>query len=177
MTTVTTARILADKALQRACGQECVEWAVSMLEQGHDGHYLSMLAGTCPPFNHFEIADYRDRSLRELGITDISKEAAVTAFSVEQLRLALAGEVDLIATITLIKDLCIEREYQRNIFDFYLLYCAYADLQESEVQWYWKGATRGNIVSIIRARAEVFLQSSEDIEPGAAANRAGRHSP
>jgi len=158
MATITTARILAAKALQQTCGQECVDWAISMLEQGHDGHYLTMLAGTSPPFNHFEVADYRDRSLRELRITDISDEAAVAAFSAEHLRLALAGEADLIATVTFIKDLCIARDYQGDIYDFYLLYFAYTDLQESEVQWYWEGATRENIVSIIRDRAEVFLQ-------------------
>ena len=65
-----------------------------------------------------------------------------------------------IATLTIIKDLCIARDYQRDIYDFYLLYFAYTDLQESEVQWYWEGATRENIASIVRDRAEVFLQST-----------------
>ena len=160
MATITTARILADKALQQTCGQECVDWAISMLEQGRDGHYLTMLAGTSPPFNHFEVADYRDRSLRELGITDISDSAAVTTYAAEHLRLALAGEADLISTLNVIKDLCIARDYQSDIYDFYTLYFAYTDLQESDFQWYWQGATRENIVSIIRNRAEAFLQST-----------------
>jgi hypothetical protein len=161
MATITTARILADKALQETCGQECADWAVSMLEQGNDGHYLAILAGTSPPFHHFEIADYRDRALRELGIPDISHSAAVTAYSAERLRLALGGEADLFATLALIKDLCVARDYQPDIYDFYLLYFAYADLEDSEVQWYWEDATRENIVSIIRDRAESFIQSTE----------------
>jgi len=160
MPTITTPRILADKALQETCGQECVDWAISMLEQGRDGHYLTMLAGMSPPFNHFEVADYRDRALRELGIIEISDSAAVTTYAAEQLRLALAGEADLIATLSVIKDLCIARDYQSDIYDFYTLYFAYTDLQESNFQWYWQGATRENIVSIIRNRAEAFLQSS-----------------
>jgi hypothetical protein len=160
MATITTARILAEKALQATCGQECVDWAVSMLEQGRDGHYLTMLAGMSPPLNHFEVADYRDRSLRELGIANISDSEAVAAYSAEHLRLALAGEVDLISTLSVIKDLCIAHDYQRDIYDFYTLYFAYTDLQESDFQWYWEGATRENIVSIIRRRAEVFLQSA-----------------
>lgn len=160
MATITTARILADKALRQTCGQECVDWAISMLEQGRDGHYLRMLAGTSPPFNHFEVADYRDRSLRELGITDISDSAAITTYAAERLRLALAGEVDLASTLRTIKDLYVGADYLRDIYDFYLLYFAYTDLQESEFQWYWPDATRENITSIIHGRAEAFFQST-----------------
>lgn len=160
MATITTARILAEKALQGTCGQECIDWAVSMLEQGQDGRYLTMLAGMAPPLNHFEVADYRDRSLRELGIADIGDAEAVTAYAVEHLRIALAGEADLISTLSALKDLCIANDYQRNLYDFYELYFAYTDLQESDVQWYWQGATRENIVSIIRRRAEEFVRSA-----------------
>jgi hypothetical protein len=65
-----TTRLLASKALRRPCGQECVDWAVSMLEQGFDGRYLGILAGLTPPFNPFDLADLRDRALKELGISD-----------------------------------------------------------------------------------------------------------
>lgn len=161
MAIITTAPILADKALQRTCGQECVDWAVSMLEQGHDNPGITMLAGLSPPFNHFEVAGYRDRSLRELGITDVSDSIAVTTYVAERLRLALSGEADLAATLCVIKDLCVARDYPRDIYDFYLLYFAHTDLQESEFQWYWPEATRENIVSIIRQRAEAFFQSTQ----------------
>lgn len=141
-------------------GHNCVDWAISILEQGRDGRYLAMLAGISPPFNHFEIADYLDYSLRELGLTGISDSAAVTTYAAEQLRLTLAGEADLTSTLGIIKDLYVARDFQRELYDFYLLYFAYTDLQESEVQWYWEGATRENIVSIIRDRAKAFLEST-----------------
>lgn len=163
MAIITTARILADKALQQTCGQECVDWALAMLEQGRGGHYTAMLAGLTPPFNHFEVVAYRDHSLRELGIADIADAAAVSTYAAEHLRLALAGEADLISTLGVIKDLCIARDYQKDIQDFYLLYFAYTDLQESEVQWYWEGANRENIVSLIRQRAEAFVQSAGSV--------------
>ena len=160
MATITTARILADKALQETCGQECVDWAISMLEQGRDGHHLTMLAGMSPPFNHFELADYRDRSLRELGITDITDSAAITTYAAERLRLALAGKADLASTLRTIKDLYVGADYLRDLRDFYLLYFAYTDLQESEFQWYWPDANRENITSLIHDRAEAFLRST-----------------
>jgi hypothetical protein len=111
-----------------------------------------------PPYNHFELADLRDRSLRELGISDLDDSMAVRTFAAERLRLALAGEVDLIETISTIKDLCIAQNYLKELYDFYLLYWAYSDLRDSECQWYWQGATRDNVESLIRQRAEQFLR-------------------
>ena len=128
-----------------------------MLEEGRDGHNLTMLAGMLPPYNHFEMAALRDRALRELGIADLDPEVAVRTFATERLRLALAGEHDLIEVVREIKDLCIGNKYQKEIFDFYLLYFAYEDLQFRDIQWYWPGATRENIESLIRQRAEQFL--------------------
>src|SRR5262245_9133475 len=90
MTKISTAHILADKALQESCGQNCVDWAITMLEQGHDGHNLMMLAGMLPPYNHFEIAALRDRALHELRIGDLDPSVAIRTFAVERLRLALA---------------------------------------------------------------------------------------
>ena len=104
MPTVTTARILADKALHHFCGQECVDWAITMPEQGHDGRSLAMLAGMSPPLDHFQLAEYRDQSLHELGIAEMSESAAVTTYVAERLRLALNGEADLGTTLRTIKD-------------------------------------------------------------------------
>jgi hypothetical protein len=160
---VTTAHILADKALDEPCGQTCVDWAITMLEQGHDGHYLTRLAGMLPPYNHFELADLRDRALREQGIPDVDDSAAVRAFAAERLRLALAGEIELMTAVEAVADLCIARDYAKELFDFYLLYFAYIDLRDSDIQWYWQGATRENIDAISRQRAVEFLrETSED---------------
>jgi hypothetical protein len=157
MAKVTTARILADKALQMTCDQQCVDWAITMLEEGRDGHYLLMLAGMLPPHNHFELADLRDRSLVELAIPDLDPSSAVRIFAAERLRTALAGEAGLIETLGIIKDLCVAQNYQKELYDFYLLYEAYVDLRDSQHQWYWEGASRENIGLLIRQRAEQFL--------------------
>src|SRR5262245_27144451 len=93
MAKITTAHMLADKALEELCGRNCVDWAIAMLEEGRDGHHLTMLAGMLPPYNHFEIAALRDRTLEELGIADLDPDMAVRTFAAERLRLALAGEL------------------------------------------------------------------------------------
>ncbi len=162
MAKITTAHILAGKALQESCGQNCVDWAISMLEEGRDGHNLTMLAGMLPPYNHFEMAALRDRTLCELGIADLDAELAVRTFAVERLRLALEGDFNLMEAVREIKDLCIANNYQKDVYDFYLLFFAYVDLEFREMQYYWPGATRENIESIFRKRAEQFVANPSE---------------
>lgn len=52
-----TVEILARRRLDRECGQECVDWAIGMLEHGYgyDSKSLRALAGLTPPFHHFEM--------------------------------------------------------------------------------------------------------------------------
>lgn len=157
MAKISTAHILADKALQQSCGQNCVDWAITMLEDGRDGHNLTMLAAMLPPYNHFEMAALRDRALQELGFADLDADVAVRTFAIERLRLALTGEANLIDAVCEVKDLCIANNYQKELFDFYLLHFAYVDLRDHGSQWYWPGATRQNIEATIGEHVEQFL--------------------
>jgi hypothetical protein len=164
MSKVTTTRILAYKALQVPCGRECVDWAISKLEEGKSGHHLAMLAGMVAPFNHFEMADLRDRAMRELGVPERSDVLAVEAYAAERLRRALAGEDDLGDALRVVKDLCVAQGMCRELRDFYLLYFAHSDLQEYGTQRYWPGATRENILSIIAQRsAELVARYPPDL--------------
>ena len=130
-----------------------------MLETGHDGDYLVRLAGMLPPHNHFEIADMRDRVLQELGHSDDSPTDAIRPYSVELLESALNGQSELLDALAIVKDLCIANDYRSDIYDFYLLYYAHCDLQETDIQYYWPDATRENIVAVIRERADAFVRT------------------
>jgi hypothetical protein len=133
-----------------------------MLEKGSSGNYLQMLASLTEPFNHFEVAEYRDRSLGELGVAELDDEEAVTLYAAEQLRLAVESKQDLLLTLKTVKNLSVALDNPKKLYDFYLLYFAYAHLLESEVQWYWEGADRSNIQAIIRERINVFLLLTGD---------------
>ncbi len=158
MAGVTTERILADKVLQKTCGQECVDWAIRMLEEGYDGECLSRLWGMVPPFNHFEIASLRDHALAELGIHEIAPSVALSRYATEILSTGLSGEIELVDAISIVKDLCLANDYQDDLFDFYELYFAYADLEEEDFSYYCRGATRESILEIIRERAHAFVR-------------------
>jgi len=157
MPSVSTTEILARRALQRPCGQDCVDWAIGMLERGYSSRNLLMLAGMSEPLNHFELAEMRDRALAETNPPEVALEDPLGAFAAELLGAALRGERPLLDAVGQIKDLSIELGYPRELNDFYLLYFAWEDLRQSDQQWYWDGATRENIEALIREHAEKFV--------------------
>jgi len=159
MAKVTTACIQTRKVIQATCGQECVDWAIGLLEVGHDSHYLRLLIGMSPPFNHFEVTSYRDGLLKELGLSEFDPATCICEYSKEQMQKTLDGELDLIETLEEVSFLHESNGYIRGIQDFYLLCSAYEELQGTLHQWYWPGATLENIHSLVRAKMKKFVGS------------------
>jgi hypothetical protein len=157
MLPVTTARILTDKALQETCGRQCVDWAIGLLERGQDSPHLRQLAGMLPPYNHFEIAALRDRTIEELKIAEVAPAEVIREYAAEVIRCALDGDLDVIIALKIVADLCVADKYPPDLMDFYCLYFAHIDLQDGGMQWYWNGATRDNIDEIFRELAQQFV--------------------
>jgi hypothetical protein len=149
---MTTTKLLAFKALERPCGQECIDWAIGMLEQGVEHKSVTILAGMTPPFNHFEIASLRDRALADLKVTELPRSHAVKAYVAELALQALADDKDLLHFLKELTNLCIAEDYPSELSDFYRLYFAWLDLRERGVQFYWPGATQENIEQLVRDR-------------------------
>lgn len=143
-----------------ALGQECVDWAASLLEDGHDGRSLRILAGLTPPLNAFEVAERRDAALMELGFNPLDSGDPVRDYAGEILLDGLHGNIAMTAALSLVSELCIATNHRNDLMDFYLLHYAEADLREAEIQFYWNGATRANIASIIRERALAFVATT-----------------
>ncbi len=157
----TTTRILADRILQRACGEPCVEWAIGLLEDGYEQLPICRLAAKLRPHNHFELASLRDQVLDLLNLAPKTDEEILTAYAGEILTEAASGNRDAIEAITDVKDLCIMMDYLPTLYDFYLLYFAWEDLQSSTEQYYWAGATQSNIKSLIDDRILEFARTIE----------------
>jgi hypothetical protein len=159
---VSTLKLLALKALNHTCGQECVDWAIGQLEGGRTDRHVLMLAGMSPPFNHFEMSELRDRALTEIGAEPISRSHALRIYAAEIARDAATGHADLFAVLRELNQLSIDEEYATELQDFYLLYFAWDDLLTSNEQWYWPGATRENIARIARDTLEKFVANARD---------------
>ena len=153
---VTTAQILAERAMQLPCGEKCVDWAIRLLESGHESQSAYRLAAKLRPHNHFELASLRDQVLTELNLADTADVVAICSYVAEIL--ANSNENTLDAVLTEIKDIYLSNDHEPiEIYDFYLLYFARADLKEQEFQYYWPDATRDNIERITNDRIREFI--------------------
>lgn len=145
-----TVEILALKVLDRNTNKRWVNWAVDMLSAGFETQHLLILANETEPFNQFEMKDLTDRVLNELNL-DYSNEELIMANYVRFLITRALGNPNQIQEVLAeLKDLCIELDFDRSLYDFYLLYFAREDLQQYENQQYWEGATKDNIEVVIR---------------------------
>jgi hypothetical protein len=149
------------RALERRCGQECVDWAIGLLEQGAKTRTVGILAGMMPPFNPFEMAELRDRVLEELGIADLPREQAIVAYARELAADALADPCGPFELLHELSELCIAEGYLRELHNCYLLSNAWEDLLAREIQWYWTGATLDNIESLARDELKRLAASGE----------------
>lgn len=144
-----TAEILAFKALNRDIDKSWIDWAVDMLMAGFDTENLTILAGESEPFNQFEIQELVDKVLAELQLDYLDKDRTIKNYACYLIDKSLNGELDNFKVLDILKDIFIELDYEKYLYDFYSLYFAKDDLSYSENQWYWEGATRENIDKII----------------------------
>lgn len=159
---ISTNRILALKALDHSCGQQCVDWAICLIEQGRTERHVLMLAGMSPPFNYFEMAELRDRALAELGFRAISRSDALRIYAADIAQDAQSGQAETLATLRELNRLCIDEDYAAELQDFYSLYFAWDDLLTSHEQWYWPGATRENIAAIAHETLSKFVADARE---------------
>jgi hypothetical protein len=154
---VSTVEILMRKMLGRACGQECVTWAIGMLEQGYESPSLPILAGLTPPLNHFEVAQLRDRALQEIRPAELKIDDPINAYVAEIAFDAIYDIGSLREVFARVTQLAIELGYPADLQPFYNLHFAADDLRHSDVQWYWEGANRENIEQLMLQEAQRFV--------------------
>lgn len=144
-----TAEVLALKALNRDINKTWVDWAVEMLMGGFDTENLAILAGEFEPYNQFQLQDLTTKVLDELQLDYSDKTQTIKNYACYLIDKSLDGELDNFKVLDILKDICIELDCEKYLYDFYSLYFAKDDLSYSENQWYWEGATRENIEKII----------------------------
>jgi hypothetical protein len=152
-----TAEMLAYKALNRSVDETWINWALDMLMAGFETENLVILAGITPFYNQFELKVLTDKVFDELNLDYSDADKAVKNYASFLIDQCLRGERNYISVLGILKDLCIELDYDKHLYDFYSLYFAKDDLLTSENQWYWDGADRSNIDRIIKEYFENWL--------------------
>jgi hypothetical protein len=145
-----TAEILAFKVLNRNINEKWVNWAIDMIMADIETENLIILAGESKPYNQFELQRLADKIFTELNIDLSDKDQIIKNYTCYLIDQALLGTMLYHNVLDILKDLCIELDYEHYLYDFYKLYFAKEDLKYSDLQWYWDKATKENIDTIIK---------------------------
>jgi hypothetical protein len=144
-----TCEILAFKALNRDIDQKWTEWALKMVMAGFENENLLILAGESEPFNQFQLQSLTTKVLDDLNLDWSDKDKSIRKYACYLVGKSLSSEIDPIKVLEILKDICIELDYEKYLYHFYLLYFAKYDLIDSGNQWYLEEATKENIDHII----------------------------
>jgi hypothetical protein len=147
---LSTYKILKEKAFNSDITESWIDWAIEMMEAGYESINLYELAGTTRPYNQFELKELTSKVFKDLNLDYSDKRKALTNYVYFLLTSNIDNPEKYIKVLRELRDIYYELDMDPEYQDFALLYWAKGDLEETEVQWYWDGATRNNIDSIIK---------------------------
>lgn len=154
-----TYKIVALEALQETDINESVDWALDMMQLGFKSPALFALAGFSKPVNYFETIACLKEALQELKLELKQGEAAIVSYASYYIH-QISNQQNIRANLTQLFKFCQDIGYEASVYNFYLLYWAWDDLdyEENEHNNYWEGATRQNIQTIVIQQAQQWLE-------------------
>jgi hypothetical protein len=159
---ISTYRILMKKVINEDIAESWVEWALEMMEAGYESDNLYILAGITKPYNQFELQVLTDKVIADLNLETSDKSLAIRNYIYYILSTTINEPSKYLSTLREVKDICIDLDMEKEYMDFYLLYFAKDDLNDSENQWYWDGADRNNIDKIIKDKFQEYIDKIDE---------------
>lgn len=144
-----TYKVLINNVLPYESVEDWKNWALEMMEAGFETEHLILLAGLSEDVNRFQLEEIIKHALKELSLNAIPEEEIVYGYVYYLIEQALSSKMSTKIVLGILRELCRDRDYDRKLFDFYLLSFARQELEEAGEQFYWDGANNDNINTII----------------------------
>ncbi len=162
-----TYKIIGFAEIKNFSMDDCVDWAVEMVELGYEQPAILILAGITKPTDYFEVKPYLLEAFTELKLEQKNGAEAVLYCAYYYIRRIAEGASALLHLGYLYK-LYLNCDRLQELGDFNLLYWAWGDLDYGNAeQHYWPGADKTNIEEIIVGVAKKWLMDNEkDFLPG-----------
>ncbi|KIO75085.1 hypothetical protein TH53_22865 [Pedobacter lusitanus] len=137
-----------------------VDWALEMLLKGYETPSLLILSGISKPTSFFEAEKYLLNSLKELGIAVPEKQEAIIGYCRNFIE-KIAKSADVKTNLEALYSTGLAFDYEKPIFEFYLFYWAWCDLDYGEsYQNYVPEATRDNIEELVTKKAIEWMKNN-----------------
>jgi hypothetical protein len=158
-----TYKVVALSEIIQLDPKECVDWAVEMLELGHETPNLLMLAGFNKSTSYFEIKPYLESATEELGLKMRTGESGVISYAYYFIR-EITARKRIRQNLSELYEFCKQRDYEGIIYDFYLLYWAWdqIDYDDTNQNHYWEGTNKENIEDIVVKVANEWIVKNKE---------------
>lgn len=152
-----TYKVVAFSEIPNFNTDECVDRTIEMIFLGHDTPSLLNLAGLSKPANFFEVTDYLPRVFSSLKLIQKTGDEATLSYCSYYIK-KIANLENIRSNLTQVYKFCQARDYEKLVYDFYLLYWAWDDIDYGDdYTHYWEGATKDNIENIVVHTANKWI--------------------
>jgi hypothetical protein len=158
-----TYKVLVEKALQGGTIDEWKDWALEMMEAGFETEHLILLAGLSPQTNPFQLDDMINKALKELSLDSMSNDEIVYGYAYYLIDQALNSKMSTKVVLGILRDLCRDRDYDNELYNFYSLSYAQQELEQAGEQYYWEGANSDNVDTIIVSEFKEWKSKYESL--------------
>ena len=147
--------------MQKDFIEEWIDWALEMMQAGFETENLIILAGVSPNLNRFEFNDIVNRALKELSLDGFVKDEIIQGYIYYLIDQALSLKMSNKLVLSIIRDLCRDKDYSEELLDFYLLAYASEELDDLGIQFYWDDADKNNIDAIVHTKFQDWKNKYE----------------
>ncbi len=142
---------------------DCIDWAIEMISLGYENPSVLILSALTRPTNYFETIEYLQAALKELKLTPKTGIDGIRSYGRYILK-SIANGINVKENLSSVYKYCQSKNYEKDIYDFYLLYWAWGDLDYRMThQEYWPEADANNIENIVIKRAKKWLIETENM--------------
>ncbi|MFC6267246.1 hypothetical protein [Frigoriflavimonas asaccharolytica] len=106
----------------------CVDWAIELLVNNIVTENIQIVAGFHKPVNSLEINPYVTEILKEFNLREFYGDEAVQNNAYSEVEKILNDEGVLITNLNHLCKICIDNDYDDNLYPFYLLKFSWEDL-------------------------------------------------
>jgi hypothetical protein len=159
-----TYKVLVEKVLQGVTIEVWKDWALEMMEAGFETEHLILLAGLSLQTNRFQLDDMINKALQELSLDSMSNDEIVYGFAYYLIDQALNSKMSTKVVLGTLRDLCRDRDYDNELYNFYSLSYAQQELEEAGEQFYWECANNDNIDTIIVSEFKKWKSKYESLQ-------------
>ncbi|MBL7784753.1 MAG: hypothetical protein JNM36_02510 [Chitinophagales bacterium] len=134
---------------------KAVDWAVDLILQGKDSDNILMLASFSKPIDRAEIAPYLTNVLNELELEELNYESAILAITHYHL-VEIMNDTAIRYHLEILYELYLDYD-EPLLTDFYLLYLAWDDLENTGINYYFREADLNNIEAVVKKEAKEWV--------------------